>query len=87
MSTHFLQSCPICARPVRVGAELDGSMVACRHCRGTFRARSADAHASDESYGDGLLRRADRLLRMLSAPHPRVAAGSQSERRAQFLHR
>jgi hypothetical protein len=73
MSPHFLQLCPVCGRPVRIGGELDGGMVTCRHCRGTFRACSAGTRASDEGCRENLLRRADRLLRLLSKSCPRSA--------------
>jgi hypothetical protein len=64
-----LMPCPVCARNLRIAADLLGQKVMCSHCGCRFvarpdggrRIRPGEAEASD-----GLLKRAERLLRLLA---------------------
>lgn len=44
--TFYLQSCPVCSRPLRVPVQFLGQSVVCQHCRGTFVARDPSASRS-----------------------------------------
>ena len=58
-SARFVQSCPVCGRPVEVQTEHRRQSVICGHCGGDFVAADRDNRCDNS-----LLRRAEALLQM-----------------------
>lgn len=64
---HFIQTCPVCGRPLQVCIDNLGQMVTCQHCRGQFVARySNTSDRENTECCNSLLHRADRLLAILA---------------------
>jgi CheY-like chemotaxis protein len=55
---QFMQSCPICGRPLQVCIDYLGRLVTCQHCRGQF---VADSSGFDERESSSSAQRAARL--------------------------
>ena len=65
-NVYFYQACPICGRSLRICVEYLGRMVACRHCRGEFLARSGHEGPQEESRaGADFAKHADELVSLL----------------------
>lgn len=63
VDSQFIQDCPVCGRPLRIGTRYRGHRVSCHHCRGQFVAgREQAVGFGIEERVDRALHRADRLL-------------------------
>jgi hypothetical protein len=75
-SSCYLQSCPVCGRPLEIPIEYRGRKLNCRHCGGKFTAVDPSSPVSaQQNASSALLRRADQLLELCSQKLRIRAAG------------
>ena len=63
LKSVYVQTCPICGRPLEISVDYLGRELICDHCSGRFVARDPASHSNLRAgEGDPMLHRVDELL-------------------------